>query len=110
VAKLVWRAKLVAELEPGLATEWELARLERAEQAGLADFGLRLAEVKQLTAALQAEMVPGAGGQRRGAPVRHRSMGLVLAAVLGYSILGWFGEAPTAFVGAGVRTTIRLFS
>jgi len=50
--------KLVAELEPGLTTEVEVARLERDEQAGLADLGLRLAEAKQLTAALQAEMVP----------------------------------------------------
>jgi hypothetical protein len=56
--KLVWRLKLVAELEPGVTTEVEVARLERDEQAGLADLGLRLAEAKQLTAALQAEMVP----------------------------------------------------
>jgi hypothetical protein len=58
VPKLVWRVKLVAELEPGLTTEVEVARLERDEQAGVADLGLRLAEAKQLTAALQAEMVP----------------------------------------------------
>ena len=58
VTKLVWRVKLVAELEPGLTTEVEIARREREEQAGLADLGLRLAEAKQLTAALQAEMVP----------------------------------------------------
>jgi hypothetical protein len=58
VPKLVWRVKLVAELEPGLTTEIEVARLERDEQAGLADLGLRLAEAKHLTAALQAEMVP----------------------------------------------------
>jgi hypothetical protein len=51
VAKLVRRVKLVAELEPGLTTERELARLERDDQAGLADLGLRLAEVKQFTAA-----------------------------------------------------------
>ena len=55
---LVWRVKLVAELEAGLTTEVEVARLERDEQASLADLGLRLAEAKQLTAALQAEMVP----------------------------------------------------
>src|SRR5208282_438291 len=53
VPKMVWRVKLVAELEPGLTTEVEVARLERDEQAGLADLGLRLAEAKQLTAALQ---------------------------------------------------------
>src|SRR3954454_22638417 len=57
VPKLVWRVKLVAELEPGVTTETEVARLERGEEAGLADLGLRLNEAKQLTAALQAEMV-----------------------------------------------------
>ena len=36
----------------------ELACIERDEQAGLADLGLSLAEAKQITAALQAEMVP----------------------------------------------------
>ena len=55
--KLVWRVKLVAELEPGVTTETEVACLERGEEAGLADLGLRLNEAKQLTAALQAEMV-----------------------------------------------------
>jgi len=57
VPKLVWRVKLVAELQAGVTTEVEVARLERGEQAGLAELGLRLAEAKQLTAALQAEMV-----------------------------------------------------
>ena len=57
VAKLVWRVKLVAELPAGVTREVEVARLERDEQASLADLGLRLAEAKQLTAALQAEMV-----------------------------------------------------
>jgi len=54
VPKLVWRMKLVAELHPGMTMETELARIERDEQAGLAELGLRLAETKQLTAALQA--------------------------------------------------------
>jgi hypothetical protein len=58
VANLVWRVKLVTELEAGETTEVEVARLERDEQAGLADLGLRLAEAKQLTAAIQAEIVP----------------------------------------------------
>ena len=58
VPKLVWRVKLVAELRPGVITETEVARIERDEQAGLADLGLRLAETKQLTAALQAQIVP----------------------------------------------------
>ncbi len=38
-------------------TETEVARIERDKQAGLADLGLRLAETKQITAALQAEIV-----------------------------------------------------
>jgi hypothetical protein len=58
VAKLVWGVKLLAELRPGVLTETEVARIEHDEQAGLADLGLRLAETKRLTAALQAEIVP----------------------------------------------------
>jgi hypothetical protein len=50
--------KLVAEFETGETTEVEVARIERDEQAGLSDLGLRLAEAKQLTSALQAEIVP----------------------------------------------------
>src|ERR671938_1016810 len=57
VPKRVWRVKLVAELVPGVATETELARIERGEAAGLADLGLSLEEAKRLTAALQAEIV-----------------------------------------------------
>ncbi len=56
--RLVWRVKLVAEFGTGETTEVEVARLERDEQAGLADLGLRLAEAKRLTAAIQAEIVP----------------------------------------------------
>src|SRR5580765_226185 len=58
VPKLVWRVRLVAEFETGETTEVEVARLERDEQAGLAGLGLRLAEAKRLTAAIQAEIVP----------------------------------------------------
>jgi hypothetical protein len=58
VPKLVWRVKLVAELRPGEVTEAEVARIERDEQAGTADLGLRLTETKQLMAALQVEIVP----------------------------------------------------
>ena len=57
MAKLVWRVKLVAELQPGVTMETEVARIERDEEANLAELGLRLEEAKQLTAALQAEMV-----------------------------------------------------
>ena len=48
----------MAEFETGETTEVEVACLERDEQAGLADLGLRLAEAKRLTAAIQAEIVP----------------------------------------------------
>ena len=57
MAKLVWRVKLVAELQAGVTTEVEVGRLERDEQPSVADLGLRLAEAKRITAALQAEMV-----------------------------------------------------
>jgi hypothetical protein len=59
VTKLVWRVKLVAELEAGVTTETEVARIERDAEANLvAELGLRLEEAKQLTAALQAQIVP----------------------------------------------------
>jgi hypothetical protein len=44
VPKLVWRVKLVTEFETGETTEVEVAHLERDQQAGLADLGLRLGE------------------------------------------------------------------
>ena len=56
--KLVWRVKLVSERGSGVTTETEVARIERDEQAGSAELGLRLAEAKRLTAALQAQIVP----------------------------------------------------
>jgi hypothetical protein len=64
VPKLVWRLKLVAELRPGEVTETDVARIERDEQASMADLGLRLNETKQLMAALQGQIVPahGCGG------------------------------------------------
>ena len=58
MAKLVWRVKLVTEFQAGETTEVEVARIERDEQVDLAGLGLRLAEAKQLTSALQAEIVP----------------------------------------------------
>jgi hypothetical protein len=58
VAKLMWRVKLVAEFETAETTEAEVARLERDEQPGLADLGLRLVEAKHLLAAIQAQIVP----------------------------------------------------
>ena len=52
------RVKLVSERPSGVVTETELACIERDEQIGLAELGLRLDEAKQLTAALQAAVVP----------------------------------------------------
>ena len=49
---------MVAELQPGVTTETEVARIERNEGAVLAELRLRLEEAKQLTAALQAQIVP----------------------------------------------------
>src|SRR3982751_710359 len=51
-------------------TETEVDRIERGAEAGLAELGLRLDEAKQLTAALQAQIVPAQvammGERRRG--------------------------------------------
>ena len=58
MAKLVWRVKLVAELQPGVTTETEVARIGRDADANLAELGLRLEKAKQLIAALQAQIVP----------------------------------------------------
>ena len=51
VPKLMWRVKLVVELEPGVMTETGLARIECDEEGSLAEPGLRLEVVKRLTAA-----------------------------------------------------------
>jgi hypothetical protein len=40
MAKLVWRVKLVTELQAGETTEVEVARIERDEQAGLSELSL----------------------------------------------------------------------
>ena len=58
MAELRWRVKLVAERSSGVVTETELACIERDEQISLAELGLSLAEAKQVTTALQNEMVP----------------------------------------------------
>jgi len=96
VPKLVWRVKLVAELRPGVMTETEVARIERDEQAGLAELGLRLAEAKQLTAALQAQVVPAQVavlGERRRSCV---ACGRVLASKGHYpaKFRSLFGDVP----------------
>ncbi len=50
MAKLVWLVKLVAELEPGIASETELARVERDDFAAEETLGLTLDEGKRLMA------------------------------------------------------------
>jgi hypothetical protein len=96
VPKLVWRVKLVAELRPGVMTETEVARIERDEQAGLAELGLQLAEAKQLTAVLQAQIVPAqvaVVGERRRSCV---ACGRVLASKghYGARFRSLFGDVP----------------
>jgi hypothetical protein len=88
--------KLVAEFETGKTTEVEVGHLERDEQAGLADLGLRLAEAKRLIAAIQAEMVPTqvtiAGEDRRSCV----GCGRVLASKGDYTATfrSLFGDVP----------------
>jgi len=96
VPKLVWRVKLVAELQPGVTTETEIAQIERDEQAGVAELGLRLDEAKQLTAALQAQIVPAqvsVVGERRRSCV---ACGRVLASKghYGARFRSLFGDVP----------------
>jgi len=45
VPKLVWRVKLVTELQPRVMTETEVAQIVR-EQAGVAELGLWLEEAR----------------------------------------------------------------
>ncbi len=96
MAKLVWRVKLVAELEPGVITETELARIERDARASVAELGLTLAEAKRLTAALQAQLVPAQvaalGACRRAC----EACGRVLASKghYGATFRSLFGDVP----------------
>jgi hypothetical protein len=77
-------------------TETEVARIERDEQAGLAELGLQLAEAKQLTAALQAQIVPAqvavVGERRRGCGACGR--GLASKGHYGAKFRSLFGEVP----------------
>lgn len=57
MAKLVWRVKLIAELEPGIVSETEAAHIERDDFTVPETLGLTLEEGKQLMAAAQAEIV-----------------------------------------------------
>ena len=96
MAKLVWRVKLVTERQPGVTTETELACIERDEQAGLADLGLSLAEAKQLTAALQAEIVPAQMTALSAYPQACAGCGRRLAAKghYGATFRSLFGDVP----------------
>ena len=94
--KLVWRVKLVSERGSGVTTETEVARIERDEQAGLAELGLQLDEAKRLTAALQARLVPAqvaASGECRRAC---EACGRALASKghYGATFRSLFGEVP----------------
>ena len=88
--------KLVAELEPGVVTEAELACIERDQQAGVAELGLRLDEAKRLTVALQAQLVPAQvaalGACRRSC----ETCGRVLASkgLYGATFRSLFGDLP----------------
>jgi hypothetical protein len=59
MAKLVWRLKVVAELElePGVVSETEVACIERDDFAVEETLGLTLDEGKQMMAAVQAGIV-----------------------------------------------------
>lgn len=57
MAKLVWRVKLVAELEPDLLSETEVGRIERDDRVISKTLGLTLDESKRLIAAAQVEIV-----------------------------------------------------
>ena len=74
---MVWRVKLVAELELGLTTEVEIARLERDDRPAWPTSGSGLPRQSSSTAALQAEMVPAQVtmvGERRRSCVACRSV------------------------------------
>jgi hypothetical protein len=96
VAKLVWRVKLVAERHPGVTTETELACIERDEDVGLAELGLRLDEAKRLTAALQAQVVPAQMAALGECPRACEACGRKLAAKGHYRarFRSLFGDVP----------------
>src|SRR3954451_23746952 len=96
VAKLVWRVKLVAERHPGVTTETELACIERDEDVGLAELGLRLDEAKRLTAAMQAEVAPAQMAALGECPRACEACGRKLAAKGHYRarFRSLFGDVP----------------
>jgi hypothetical protein len=88
--------KLVAERQSGVVTETELACIERDEQVSLAELGLTLAEAKQLTAALQAEIVPAQMAALSAYPRACATCGRRLAAKghYGATFRSLFGDVP----------------
>jgi hypothetical protein len=57
MARLTWRVKLIAEADQGVVSETEVARIERDDLAVPETLGLTLQEAKQMTAAMQSQMV-----------------------------------------------------
>ena len=106
-AELVWRVKLVAELQAGVTTETEVARIERGEEAGLADLGLRLDEAKQLTATLQAEMIAAqlavVGERRRGCATCGRPLASKATTQRSGDLLGYLDRNRDALVPYAAR-------
>jgi hypothetical protein len=97
MAKLRWRVKLVAERPSGaVVTETELACIERDEQISVADLGLRLDEAKQVTAALQAAIVPAQMAALSANPPACEGCGCRLAARghYGATFRSLFGDVP----------------
>ena len=97
MAKLRWRVKLVAERPSGaVVTETELACIERDEQISVAELGLRLDEAKQLTAALQAAIVPAQMAALSACPQACGACGRQLAARGHYeaTFRSLFGDVP----------------
>ena len=88
--------KLVAERPSGVVTETEIACIKRDEQISLAELGLRLDEAKQLTMALQAEIVPAQMTALGESPRACEACGRRLASK-GYSAARFrslFGDVP----------------
>jgi hypothetical protein len=77
-----------------------VVRIERDQQAGVADIGLRLGETKQITAVLQAQIVPaqvGVMGERGERCPSCAAWGLLASKghypVTIHSLFGLFGDA-----------------
>ena len=67
--KRVGRVKLVAELEPGVTTATEVARLERDEAAGADRLRRHVTGLLGYLERNRGELVPYAARRRRGQPI-----------------------------------------